>query len=68
MTDEQLKDGNELKRKMATLEGEIEKFNVKSLPEQGINVYLPNVGTLIEDVKQVFEKHLKEFNDKFKRL
>ena len=68
MTDQQLKQAQEIKRIIANIEGELEKFGDKHLPAQGINVFLPNVGTLIEDVRQVFQKHLNEYNKKFKEL
>ena len=67
MTEQQLQQGQELKRIIATLEGELEKFGTPR-PIQGINVFLPNVGELIDDVKQVFVKHLNEYNEKFKKL
>lgn len=67
MTDQQLKQGQEIKRTIAQLEGELEKFNDRPRI-QGINIYLPNIGELIEDVKQVFVKHLNEYNKKFKEL
>lgn len=66
MTEEQLKQGQEIKRMISLLAGELEKFN-NSNPA-GINVYLPAVGELIDDVKQVFIKHLNEYNEKFKKL
>ena len=68
MTDQQLKTGQELKRIIATLDGELEKFNDKNKPVHGINVFIPNVGELIDDVKQVFIKHLNEYNEKFRKL
>lgn len=67
MTDQTLKKAQELKRIIATLEGELEKFGTPR-PVQGINVFLPNVGELIEDVKLVFVKHLNEYNEKFRKL
>ena len=66
MTDQTLKKAQELKRIIATLEGELEKFN--NANPSGINVYLPNVGELIDDVKQVFVEHLNEYNEKFRKL
>lgn len=66
MTDEQLKKGQELKRTLATLDGELEKF-VGKHPD-GINVYLPNVETLIDDVRKVFLAHREMFTQKFKEL
>ena len=68
MTDQQLKQAQELKRIIANIEGELEKFKDKHLPTQGINVFLPNIGTLIEDVRQVFVEHLSIYNKKFKEL
>lgn len=66
MTDQQLQQGQEIKRMISLLTGELEKFG-NSNPA-GINVYLPAVGELIDDVKQVFVKHLNEYNRKFKEL
>ena len=66
MTDQELKQGQELKRIIATLESEIDKFSKKN--PSGMNVYLPNCDTLIEDVKQVFVEHLAMYNKKFKEL
>lgn len=68
MTDQQLKKAQELKRIISSLEGEIEKCNGKNKPVQGINVFLPNLGTLIDDVKQVFETHLEMYNKQFRDL
>lgn len=68
MTDAQLKQAQELKRIIAAISGELDKCNGKNKPVQGINVFLPNVGTLIEDVGKVFAKHLNEYNKKFKEL
>lgn len=66
MTDQQLKTGQDLKRIIATLEGELEKFNDPN--QSGINVYLPNVGTLIDRVKIDFVKQLELYKQKFKEL
>lgn len=66
MTDQQLKQGQEIKRTIATLESELEKFSSKN--PAGLNVYLPNVDTLIDDVRQVFVEHLAMYNKKFKEL
>lgn len=66
MTDEQLKKGQEIKRTISTLDGELEKFEGKH--PDGINVYLPNVGTLIDDVRKVFLAHKEMFNRQFKEL
>ena len=66
MTDQQLQQGQEIKRTIAQLEDQLEKF--EAFPMNGINVFLPNCGTLIEDVKQVFTKHLNHYNKKFKEL
>ena len=68
MTDQQLAKAQDLKRIIAAISGELEKCNGKNKPVQGINVFLPNVGTLIDDVKQVFAKHLNEYNKQFKEL
>lgn len=68
MTDEKLKQAQDIKRIIATLEGEFEKLSSKNKPVQGVNVFVPNVGMLIEDVKQVFVKHLNEYNEKFRKL
>jgi hypothetical protein len=66
MTDEQLKKGQDLKRTIMLLESELEKFSNNH--PQGINVFLPNVGTLIENVKIVFLRQLDIYNRKFKEL
>jgi hypothetical protein len=68
MTDQQLKQAQDLKRIIATLESEIDKINGKNKPVQGINVFIPNVGSLISDVGEVYEKHLEMYNKKFKEL
>jgi len=68
MTDQTLKAAQDIKRIIATLESEFEKFNDKNKPVHGINVFIPNVGELIDDVKQVFDKHLNEYNEKFRKL
>lgn len=68
MTDEQLKQGQEFKRIISALESELEKFNDKNKPVQGISVFIPNVGTLIEDVRQDFLIQLDLFNEKFRKL
>lgn len=66
MTDQTLKQAQDLKRTIAQLEGELEKFcNVQPT---GINVFLPNVGTLIEDVRQDFLMQLDILNEQFRRL
>lgn len=66
MTDEKLKQAQDLKRTIALLDSELENFG--NTNGSSINVNLHNVGTLIEDVKQVFIKHLNEYNKKFKEL
>ena len=66
MTDKQLKQAQDLKRTIAMLENELEKLDQNH--PIGINVFLPNVGTLITDVKQVFTKHMEMYNDKFRKL
>lgn len=66
MTDQQLKQAQELKRIIATLEGELEKFD--NVNPSGVNVYLPNVGTLIERVKIDLLRQLDMFNRQFKEL
>lgn len=66
MTDQQLKAAQGLKRTIAALENELEKFNTPS--RQGINVFLPDCGDLIEDVRKVFVEYLNEFNEDFRRL
>lgn len=68
MTDQQLKQAQALKRTIAAISGELDKCNGKNKPVQGINVFLPNVGTLIDDVGKVFAKHLEMYNKKFKEL
>lgn len=67
MTDEKLKQAQDIKRTIATLENELEKFG-SPRPVQGINVFLPNCGNLIEDVRKVFVEYKEEFNDLFKKL
>ena len=66
MTDQQLQQGQELKRTIAQLESELEKFD--NVNPSGINVFLPNVGTLIERVKIDFIKQLELYKLKFKEL
>ena len=66
MTDQQLKQAQELKRIIALLEGELEKFD--NVNPSGINVFLPNVGTLIERVKIDLQRQLDMFNRQFKEL
>lgn len=66
MTDQQLQQAQDLKRIIATLEGELEKFD--NVNPSGINVFLPNVGTLIERVKIDFTKQLELYKLKFKEL
>ena len=66
MTEQQLKQAQELKRTITLLAGELEKFNTDN--PSGFNVYLPNVGELIDDVKQVFDRHLSMYNEKFRKL
>ena len=66
MTDQTLKQAQDIKRTIAQLEGELEKF--ENVQPNGINVFLPNVGTLIENVKLDFLKQLDIQNKKFKEL
>lgn len=66
MTDEQLKQGQDLKRTIKLLESEIEKFDTNN--PNGINVFIPNVGTLIENVRIDFLKQLDKYNRQFKEL
>lgn len=66
MTDEQLKQGQELKRTIKLLESEIEKFDTTN--PNGVNVFIPNVGTLIENVRIDFLKQLDKYNRQFKEL
>ena len=66
MTDQQLKQAQELKRIIVLLEGELEKFD--NVNPSGINVFLPNVGTLIERVKIDLQRQLDMFNRQFKEL
>lgn len=68
MTEQQLQQGQDLKRIIATLEGELEKFNDKNKPVQGINVFIPNVGALISEVGEVFVEYLNKYNEKFRKL
>ena len=66
MTDQQLEKAQNLKRTIAVLESELEKF--KSDNPNGINVYIPNVGMLIENVKLDFIKQLEKLKIQFKEL
>ena len=66
MTDQQLKQAQDLKRIIATLESELEKF--ENVQPTGINVYVPNVGTLIENVRLDFIKQLEKQKNQFKEL
>ena len=66
MTDQQLKAAQDIKRTIAALNNELDKFSKPS--QQGINVFLPNCGNLIEDVRKVFVEYVNEFNEDFKRL
>lgn len=68
MTEEQLRKAQDLKRIIFALESELEKLNDKNKPVHGISVFIPNVGTLIEDVRQVFLIQLDLFNEKFRKL
>jgi len=68
MTDKQLKQAQDLKRTIAMLENELEKFCNKNRPKDGINVFLPDCGNLIEDVRNVFEEYKNEFNEIFRKL
>ena len=67
MTDAQLKQAQDLKRTIAALEKELENF-ANATKGSPLTINLPNCGTLIEDVKQVFTKHLNHYNKKFKEL
>lgn len=66
MTDEKLKQAQDLKRTIKLLESEIEKFDTNN--PNGINVFVPNVGTLIENVRIDFLKQLDKYNKQFKEL
>jgi hypothetical protein len=66
MTDDQLKQGQEIKRIIKQLENELEKF--ERATSDGINVFLPAIGEIIDNVKQVFIDHLNDYKDKFKKL
>lgn len=68
MTDQQLKQAQALKRTIAVLESELEKFANKNRPKDGINVFLPDCGNLIEDVRKVFLEYKEEFNEIFREL
>jgi hypothetical protein len=68
MTDKQLKQAQDLKRTIAMLENELEKFGNKNRSKDGINVFLPDCGNLIEDVRNVFEEYKQEFNEIFRKL
>lgn len=67
MTDQKLKEAQDLKRTIEGLEKELENF-ANATKGSPLTINLPNVGTLIEDVRQVFLKHLNEHNKKFKEL
>jgi len=67
MTDQTLKAAQDIKRIIATLESELEKFG-NPRPIQGINVFLPNCGNLIEDVRKVFEEYKEEYQETFRKL
>jgi UDP-N-acetylmuramyl tripeptide synthase len=66
MTDKQLKQAQDLKRTIAMLENELEKLDQNH--PIGINVFLPDCGNLIEDVRNVFEEYKQEFNEIFRKL
>ena len=66
MTDAQLKQAQDIKRTIAALESELEKFN--NVQPTGINVFIPNVGNLIENVKIDFLRQLDKQNIRFKEL
>ena len=68
MTDQTLKKAQDIKRTIAALESELEKFNDKNKPVHGINVFLPNCDNLIEDVRKVFVGYLNEYNEDFRKL
>ena len=68
MTDKQLKQAQDLKRTIAVLENELEKLGNKNRSKDGINVFLPDCGNLIEDVRNVFEEYKQEFNEIFSKL
>lgn len=67
MTEQILKQAQDLKRTIAALNNELEKFG-SPRPIQGINVFLPNCGNLIEDVRKVFIEYKEEFNEIFEKL
>jgi hypothetical protein len=67
MTDEKLKQAQDIKRKIEGLEKELENF-ANATKDSPLTINLPNVGKLIEDVKQVFLKYLNEYNEKFRKL
>lgn len=66
MTEQQLEQGKELKRIIGLLMSELEKFDNPN--PNGINVFLPNVGTLIEDVRQDFLLQRDLYNENFRKL
>ena len=66
MTDAKLKQAQGLKRTIAALESELEKFD--NIQPHGINVFIHNCGNMIEDVRKVFVEYLNEFNEDFRRL
>jgi len=66
MTDQQLRQAQEIKRRIAALDNELEKFDT-SHPD-GINIFLPKCGTLIDDVKKVFIENKRILSEQFKEL
>ena len=66
MTDKQLKAAQEIKRTIAALDNELEKFD--KVQSNGISIFLPDCGNLIEDVRKVFLEYKEEFNELFKEL
>ena len=67
MTDEKLKQAQDLKRTIAALEKELENF-ANSTKGSPLTVNLPNCGNLIEDVRKVFVEYLNEYNEVFRKL
>lgn len=66
MTDEQLKQGKEYKRKIQQITDELEKF--ENPHPDGINVFLPNYGSILKDVKKALERNRDMYNELFKAL
>jgi len=66
MTEQQLRQAQEIKRRIAALDNELEKFDTQH--HDGINIFLPKCGTLIDDVKKVFIENKRILSEQFKEL